>query len=86
MTITTSTLAPTSSRTRSTDDPPVWNRLKLGLVSTCPRCGHERFQHGYTRRALFDLLKKRRRIDAYCIDCNVCWPISESERRGIWQR
>jgi hypothetical protein len=32
---------------------------------------------------LFDLLKTRRKIDAYCIVCNVCWPISESERRTI---
>ena len=40
-------------------------------------------QHGYTRRVLFNLVNTRRTIDAYCNDCNVCWPISESERRTI---
>jgi len=32
---------------------------------------------------LFNLLNRRCKIDAYCFDCNVCWPISESERRAI---
>jgi hypothetical protein len=40
-------------------------------------------QHGYSRRILAKLLDMRRKIDAYCMDCNVCWPISESERRTI---
>ena len=35
------------------------------------------------RRTLSKLLNKRSKIDAYCIDCNVCWPISEGERRRI---
>jgi len=53
------------------------------FVSVCPKCGHPRLQHGYTRRILARLLNMRRKIDAYCMDCNVCWPISESERRTI---
>jgi hypothetical protein len=64
-------------------DPRVWNLAKITLVSTCPNCGCRRPQHGYTRRVLFSLLNTRRTIDAYCNDCNVCWPISESERRAI---
>ncbi|HEY1874873.1 MAG TPA: hypothetical protein VGG67_10755 [Steroidobacteraceae bacterium] len=32
---------------------------------------------------LLNLLNRRCKIDAYCFDCNVCWPISESERRAI---
>ena len=64
-------------------DPRVWNRATSTLVSTCPNCGRERPQHGYTRRVLFDLVNTCRTIDAYCSDCNVCWPISESERRAI---
>lgn len=61
----------------------VWSLPKTTLVSICPNCDRERLQHGYTRRVLFGLLKSHRKIDAYCIDCNVCWPISESERRTI---
>jgi len=63
--------------------PRVWNRAKITLVSTCPNCGRERPQRGYTRRALFNPVNTRRTIDACCNDCNVCWPISESERRTI---
>lgn len=63
---------------RRAANPLVWSRAKSTFVSTCPKCGHKRPQHGYTRRVLFSLLNKRRKIDAYCIDCNVCWPISES--------
>ncbi len=72
-----------TSLARGEDDPLVWNRPKITFVSTCPRCGHERFQHGYSRRMLFNLLNRRSKIDAYCIVCNVCWPISENERRAI---
>jgi len=71
------------SKTRGVENPPVWNRPKITFVSTCPKCGHSRLQHGYTRRTLFNLLSTRHKIDAYCSVCNVCWPISESERRVI---
>src|SRR5262245_31087385 len=67
----------------SQDDPLVWNRSKITFVSMCPRCGHERTQHGYTRRMLLNLLDRRGKIDAYCLECKVCWPISESERRVL---
>jgi hypothetical protein len=87
MTTTTKPLAPESTPlARREDDPPVWNRTRITFISTCPKCGHDRFQHGYTRRILFDLLKAGSKIDAYCIDCNVCWPISERERRAISPR
>jgi len=69
--------------TRKEDDPRVWNRPKITFVSTCPKCGHERPQHGYTRRMLINLLNRRSKIDAYCFNCNVCWSISESERRAM---
>ena len=83
MTTRTSPLTSVSgTRARRADNPLVWSRAKITFVSTCPKCGRERPQHGYTRRVLFSLLSKRRKIDAYCIDCNVCWPISESERRA----
>lgn len=63
--------------------PQAWSLPKTTLVSTCPNCGRERPQHGYTRRVLSELLKARHEIDAYCIACNVCWRISESERRTV---
>jgi hypothetical protein len=84
MTTRTSPLSSASaSGAQRAADPRVWNRAKITLVSTCPSCGRERRQHGYTRRVLFNLLNARRTIDAYCNDCNVCWPISESERRSV---
>jgi len=72
-----------ASRARRPDHPPAWDWHKLTFLSTCPRCGHERLQRGYTRRNLLKLLGSRRKIDGYCIVCNVCWEISESERRAI---
>ena len=78
----TSPLASVSgTQARRAANPLLWSRAKITFVSACPKCGHERPQHAYTRRFLSSLLNKRRNIDAYCIDCNVCWPISESERR-----
>ena len=83
MTTRTSPLTSVSGpQARRTVSPLVWSRTKTTFVSTCPKCGHDRPQHGYTRRVLFSLLTQGRRIDAYCIGCNVCWPISESERRA----
>jgi uncharacterized protein (DUF983 family) len=63
--------------------PLIWNRANSTFVSSCPNCGRGRVQHGYSRRTLFTLLNTRRKIDAYCVVCKVCWPISESERRAI---
>ncbi len=82
----TTTSPPASARSsgaRRVNDPPVRFLPKITFVSTCPKCGHERLQHGYTRRILSGMLNTRRTIDAYCIVCNVCWPISERERRAI---
>lgn len=82
----TKTNPPTSvskAEVRRAGDSPGWTLPKITLVSICPKCSRERLQNGYTRRSLFELLKTRRKIDAYCIDCNVGWSISESERRTI---
>jgi len=50
------------------------------FVSTCPACGHQRLQNGYTRRALGKLLETNHTIDAYCVTCDVLWPVSAPER------
>jgi hypothetical protein len=68
---------------RREDHALVRNRPMTTFVSTCPKCGHERLQHGYTRRILVNLLTRRSNIDAYCVNCNVCWPIPESDRRAL---
>jgi hypothetical protein len=68
---------------RSAGSPPGWYWTRINFNSTCPKCGEERIQHGYSRRILRRLLSTRRKIDAYCIVCNVCWPITESERFAI---
>lgn len=56
---------------------------RIAFASTCPKCGHHRLQHGYSRRILLSLIIRRSSIDAYCIECNVCWPIGETERRAL---
>ena len=71
------------ARARRVNHPLVWNRGKTTFVSICPNCGQARLQHAYSRRTLFFLLNTHRKIDAYCIVCKVCWPISESERHSI---
>jgi hypothetical protein len=50
------------------------------FVSTCPACGLQRSQNGYTRRAIARLLETSHTIDAYCVPCDVLWPISADER------
>ena len=74
------------SRRHTTNDPLVRFGARISFVSTCPACGRKRSQHAYTRRSLLSLLDTRRTIDAYCIVCNVCWPISKSERHAIAPR
>ena len=55
----------------------------LVFASTCPACGQRRLQHGHTRRALITLIESRRVIDAYCLECDMLWPVSTEERRLI---
>jgi hypothetical protein len=39
-----------------------------------------RAQHGYERIELVDSLAGEQTIDAYCLTCDVLWPISADER------
>jgi hypothetical protein len=52
----------------------------ITFVSTCPACGLQRPQNGYTRRAIARSLETSQTIDAYCVPCDVLWPISADER------
>ena len=50
------------------------------FASTCPGCGHQRLQHGHTRRALTRSIEAREIIDAYCLDCDMVWAVTFEER------
>ena len=50
------------------------------FLSTCPACGQQQLQLAYTRRALIRLLETGNIIDAYCLACDVVWPVSAQER------
>jgi hypothetical protein len=53
------------------------------FLSTCPVCGQQQLQLAYTRRALVSLLRCGDIIDAYCISCDVVWPVSAQERISV---
>jgi hypothetical protein len=50
------------------------------FFSTCPRCKQPRLQNGYERIELVESLGASQAIDAYCLQCDVVWPISAQER------
>jgi len=58
-------------------------RETISFLSTCPLCGTPRRQHGYERIELVDSLSGEETIDAYCLTCDVVWPISAQERALI---
>src|SRR6516225_8922236 len=60
---------------------PVLKRVRF--VSTCPVCGAQRLQLAYTRRALLRLLENANTIDAYCLACDVVWPVNVQERNLV---
>jgi hypothetical protein len=51
--------------------------------SECPRCGHDRLLTGYAPDEVMELLKSGAEIEAYCISCDVHWPISTEERADL---
>jgi hypothetical protein len=55
----------------------------ITFISTCPTCGHQQLQDGYTHAALVRLLERGRIIEAYCLACDVLWPISPEERAAM---
>lgn len=54
----------------------------IAFVSTCPSCGHPQHQHG-SRRALQRLLNGPYPIEAYCVVCDLFWPITAAERIAV---
>jgi len=55
----------------------------LIFASTCPACGEQRLQHAHTGRALIRSIETNKIIDAYCVECDLVWPISIQERALI---
>lgn len=53
------------------------------FVSTCPLCRHTRKQNGYERIELAASLAADLPIDAYCVNCDVLWPITAQERSQV---
>jgi hypothetical protein len=53
------------------------------FASTCPICGQPKLQRVYTRRALTKLIESSQIIDAYCVSCDVVWPVSAQERISL---
>ncbi|MBV8909718.1 MAG: hypothetical protein JOZ89_03060 [Gammaproteobacteria bacterium] len=53
------------------------------FLSTCPVCGQQQLQLAYTRRALLKLLATGNVIDAYCLACDVVWPVNYRERQVV---
>jgi hypothetical protein len=56
---------------------------RVSFHSTCPVCRQQQLQLTYTRRALASLLRTGNIIDAYCLACDVVWPISAQERNSV---
>jgi hypothetical protein len=58
-------------------------RATISFVSTCPLCGKLRPQHGYGYGELAESLSGEQTIDAYCLTCDVVWPINAQERSQV---
>jgi hypothetical protein len=56
---------------------------RLIFVSSCPSCGRQQLQHGHTRRALIRLIQCCQIVDAYCLECDLVWPVTAEERAVI---
>ena len=56
---------------------------RVRFLSTCPVCGEQQLQLAYTRRALMRLLESGNIIDAYCLACDVVWPVNVQERNEV---
>jgi hypothetical protein len=55
----------------------------ISFVSMCPLCGKPRRQHGYEFAELAESLTEEQSIDAYCLTCDVVWPINAEERSQV---
>jgi len=56
------------------------------FLATCPKCKHQRVQHGYDRAALLRLFHRGYPVRAYCLECEEFWAINthEGARLASW--
>ena len=52
----------------------------LIFASNCPSCRRQRLQYGHTRHALIRYIQSGQMIDAYCLECDLVWPVSSEDR------
>jgi len=55
----------------------------VSFLSACPICGKQQLQLSYTRGELLRLLRNANIIDAYCLACDVVWPVTVQERNSV---
>ena len=53
------------------------------FLSWCSGCRHPRLQVGYSLEGLLCRLDAEMPIDAYCLACDLVWPIGSRERAAI---
>ena len=53
------------------------------FLSWCSGCGHPRLQLGYSLDGLVCRLDAEMPISAYCLACDLVWPINSRERAAI---
>lgn len=58
-------------------------RERVVFASSCPKCGQQRSERGFSRAALLRLLNADHPIEAYCKMCDEFWAISPGERTAI---
>jgi hypothetical protein len=56
------------------------------FLASCPKCKHQRVQHGYDRGALVRLFHRGYPVRAYCQECEESWAINahEGARLASW--
>lgn len=54
--------------------------MPIVFVSTCPSCRREQPQDAFTSADLLRLLSGGYPIEAYCVPCDLFWPIDLKER------
>jgi hypothetical protein len=53
------------------------------FLSRCAACGQPRLQVGYSLVQLLRSLEAGRQIHAYCLPCDLLWPVNVGERVAI---
>lgn len=55
----------------------------IAFASSCPKCGQQRSERGFSRTALLRLLNADHPIEAYCAVCDEFWAVSPGERAAL---